>query len=247
MNPPLRFFNLHDLNRWMKWLLALPAGITLVAFGQLGWEMQRLKSLCASVCGEPELEKTLRLMQMGSTLLVVVFFVCWVFFALRNVVSLENEDDRAHPQSSFWRLGGRALIGSVSTLRLMNFLWASSHDFAQVEKQKTAHQSHQKSIPPAAQGSKQEPQQEPEKRAQKNALIPIWWSVLITANVAKLYSVVLIGNARTSEDWLLALHCLQLAYLCYLPLYGLTWLLLERMAEHQYQHWQQVTQKFRRV
>lgn len=70
------------------------------------------------------------------------------------------------------------------------------------------------------------------------ALVPVWWTVLIAANVFKIISVVLLSQAISLGDWQNGFGLMIIAYALYLLLYALTWKLAQGFAARQREHWQ---------
>ena len=73
---------------------------------------------------------------------------------------------------------------------------------------------------------------EPEYRG----LVPIWWTVLIAANVLKIFSVLKLQNAITLADWEWGFALMMFAYVLYFALYILTWRLVVAFDRLQHEH-----------
>ncbi len=71
-------------------------------------------------------------------------------------------------------------------------------------------------------------------------LVPVWWVVLIAANVCKVIAVILLTSAYTVDDWFNGYAWMMAAYCFYFPLYILTWRLANQLARYQKIQWQQV-------
>lgn len=72
----------------------------------------------------------------------------------------------------------------------------------------------------------------------KIVLVPVWWAILIAANVCKICAVVVLQRATTVGEWSTGYQWMLAAYCLYFPLYILTWRLAQQLARFQYAHWQ---------
>lgn len=213
-----QFFDLFRLNRYLFWMLLAPTIFTLLGFAHGLHSVQQLSDLAVDrplISLPAELQQTLatdgllRLSQIGLTLWVLTFFfVCWLYFAFRNLVALFDQIEKTPKQSAL--MFGRLMIGILFALRMMLRLWRTSlHD-----------QHHGQA---------------------KSWLVPVWWAILIAANVCKICAVVVLQRATSVGEWSTGYQWMLAAYALYFPLYILTWRLAQQLAHFQYAHWQSQT------
>lgn len=210
-----QFFDLFRLNRYLLWMLIVPAGLSLLGFAHGLYSLQQLSGLAVDIpliSLSAELQQTLatdgllRFSQISLTLWVLsFFFACWLYFAFRNLVALFDQVEQTPKQSAL--MFGRLMIGILFALRMMLRLWRTS-----------LHDQH---------------------RAQaKIWLVPIWWAILIAANICKICAVVVLQRATSVGEWSSGYQWMLVAYCLYFPLYILTWRLAQQLARFQYAHWQ---------
>lgn len=134
MREPYPFADLGQVNRWVGWLLVPPVVITTVALLQAFYANALLTGLPAdlSLAHLPPLlaralhhADALRLVQIGLTLLFILFFcVCWLFLAFRNLLALEGGHARSAGRSL--RIHLHIWGNLIFALRLMRRLWRES-------------------------------------------------------------------------------------------------------------------------
>ena len=210
-----QFFDLFRLNRYLLWMLIPPAILTVLGFAHGVHSLQQLSGLAVDmllISLPAELQQTLatdgllRFSQISLTLWVLTFFfVCWLYFAFRNLVALFEQVEHTPKQSAL--MFGRLMIGILFALRMMLRLWRTS-----------VHERHRDQA--------------------KIWLVPVWWAILIAANVCKICAVVVLQRATSVGEWSTGYQWMLAAYGLYFPLYLLTWRLAQQLARFQYAHWQ---------
>ena len=131
---PYPFFELARFNRALLVMLLVPAILTVVGFIHGVFVFKELASLpanlpltelSASLIRQVHAAHYLQLSQISTTLVVLTFyFVCWLYFASRNLVALN--DERHHSLVNSLIIFARLMIGILFSLRMLKAMWRRS-------------------------------------------------------------------------------------------------------------------------
>ena len=216
MNPAYyQFFDLFRLNRYLLWMLIAPAILSLLGFAHGLHSVQQLSSLAVDtplISLPAELQKTLA--TDGLLRLSQISLTLWVltfFFACWLYFAFRNLValfDQVEKTPKQSALMFGRLM--IGILFALRMMLRLWHT--------SLHDQHRDQA--------------------KIWLVPIWWAILIAANVCKICAVVVLQRATSVGEWSTGYQWMLAAYCLYFPLYILTWRLAQQLARFQYAHWQ---------
>ena len=216
MNPAYyQFFDLFRLNRYLLWMLIAPAILSLLGFAHGLHSVQQLSSLAVDtplISLPAELQQTLA--TDGLLRLSQISLTLWVltfFFACWLYFAFRNL------VALFEQVEQTSKQSALMFGRLMIGILFALRMMLRLWRT-SLHDQH---------------------RAQARIwLVPIWWAILIAANVCKICAVVVLQRATSVGEWSTGYQWMLAAYCLYFPLYILTWRLAQQLARFQYAHWQ---------
>ena len=210
-----QFFDLFRLNRYLLWMLIAPAILTVLGFAHGVHSLQQLSGLAVDmllISLPAELQQTLA--TDGLLRLSQISLTLWVltfFFACWLYFAFRNL------VALFEQVEQTSKQSALMFGRLMIGILFALRMMLRLWHT-SLHDQH---------------------RAQaKIWLVPIWWAILIAANVCKICAVVVLQRATSVGEWSTGYQWMLAAYCLYFPLYLLTWRLAQQLARFQYAHWQ---------
>ena len=210
-----QFFDLFRLNRYLLWMLIAPAILTVLGFAHGVHSLQQLSGLAVDmllISLPAELQQTLA--TDGLLRLSQISLTLWVltfFFACWLYFAFRNL------VALFEQVEQTPKQSTLMFGRLMIGILFALRMMLRLWRT-SLHDQH---------------------RAQaKIWLVPIWWAILIAANVCKICAVVVLQRATSVGEWSTGYQWMLAAYCLYFPLYILTWRLAQQLARFQYAHWQ---------
>ena len=210
-----QFFDLFRLNRYLLWMLIAPAILTVLGFAHGVHSLQQLSGLAVDmllISLPAELQQTLA--TDGLLRLSQISLTLWVltfFFACWLYFAFRNL------VALFDQVEQTPKQSALMFGRLMIGILFALRMMLRLWRT-SLHDQH---------------------RAQaKIWLVPIWWAILIAANVCKICAVVVLQRATSVGEWSTGYQWMLAAYCLYFPLYILTWRLAQQLARFQYAHWQ---------
>ena len=210
---PYPFFRLYQINRWLLPLLIIPAVLTLVGFthGAISiWLLQDFTpGYLLSVLPEPLHTRLIHDSYLRFAQIGTTLIALTFFFTAWLYLAARN-------LNLLHDLRRQSFKNSlVIFMRLMLGIAFALRMMLSMWRRSRAPES-----------------AEPEYRG----LVPIWWTVLIAANVLKIFSVLKLQNAITLADWEWGFALMIFAYVLYFALYILTWRLVVAFDRLQHEH-----------
>ena len=210
-----QFFDLFRLNRYLLWMLIAPAILTVLGFAHGVHSLQQLSGLAVDmllISLPAELQQTLA--TDGLLRLSQISLTLWVltfFFACWLYFAFRNL------VALFEQVEHTPKQSALMFGRLMIGIFFALRMMLRLWRT-SVHERHRDQA--------------------KIWLVPVWWAILIAANVCKICAVVVLQRATSVGEWSTGYQWMLAAYCLYFPLYILTWRLAQQLARFQYAHWQ---------
>ena len=210
-----QFFDLFRLNHYLLWMLIAPAILTVLGFAHGVHSLQQLSGLAVNmllISLPAELQQTLA--TDGLLRLSQISLTLWVltfFFACWLYFAFRNL------VALFDQVEQTSKQSALMFGRLMIGIFFALRMMLRLWRT-SVHERHRDQA--------------------KIWLVPVWWAILIAANVCKICAVVVLQRATSVGEWSTGYQWMLAAYCLYFPLYILTWRLAQQLARFQYAHWQ---------
>lgn len=216
--PHYRFFDLHHLNRYLIWMLIPPAILTVLGFVHGLYSLSVLAERPADLLlsSLPALEQTM-VWQDGVlrfSQISLTLIVLTFFFACWLYFAKRN-------LIALFDRVEHTLQNSIKIfINLIIGIFFALRMMLKLWRTST-----------------------PDSHAHEAEkwLVPVWWAILIAANVCKVMAVIKLQSATTVGAWTTGYDWMLAAYSLYFPLYILTWRLAQKLARFQHAHWTQLT------